>query len=73
MEEVVFPGIRGRGLLPERLFRNWWERRAHFSMAEAEGFFIGVALELWLQLFIDGGWKSLETPATSAASVSLGA
>jgi asparagine synthase (glutamine-hydrolysing) len=73
MEEVVFPGIRGRGLMPERLFRNWWQRRAHFSMAEAEGFFIGVALELWLQLFIDGGWKQLESPVTVAASVSLGA
>ena len=68
MEGVVLPGIRGRGLLPERLFRNWWNQRAQFSMAEAEGFFIGVALELWLQLFIDGGWKQMESPVTSAAT-----
>lgn len=54
MEEVLLPGMRGRGLVDAGAVREHWQGLPTAGAGAAESLWISIALELWAQQVVDG-------------------
>jgi asparagine synthase (glutamine-hydrolysing) len=63
MQERLLPGIEKRGLLQGDVVRRWWREGKADPKGRHQPIWSAIALELWAQQFLDGGWRRFEAGA----------